>query len=207
MGSDDWYRNAEWNPAVSAEFEARLSRARRKEQYLRIQACTLAGSNPGVAHSLLDRYFELPDQSDAAQAHVDRATAFLAPQRIEEALQAYERALAREAEFPHMLTQAYIEFPFVVATRAIQPRIPRALEILEQHKHRLMFAVDHFKWNAAHALIASILEQPDVPYQYAKAALDAAERVHSGFQFHPKVGLVPGSLAEVQVRMRRLCDA
>ena len=71
-------------------FDEKLRRARRKEQYLRIQACTLARSHPEVALKLLDRYFELQDDFDHAQAHVDRATALLALGRVGEALAAYE---------------------------------------------------------------------------------------------------------------------
>lgn len=207
MSRHDWYRNVAWNAEVAIAFEAKLNKARRKEQYLRIQAGTLAASHPEVAHGLLDRYFTLQDQFDAAQAHVDRATAFLAQQKVDEALEAYERALAREADFPNLRTQAYLNFPFEVATRGVRSRFSRALEILEEHKSRLMFALDFFKWNAAQALIALELGRLDEPYGYAKAALEAAERDHSGFRFHPEVGLVQGSLAEVQARLQRLCDA
>ena len=71
----DWFRNTTWNKSVERAFDEKLRRAKRKEQYLRIQACTLARSYPEVALKLLDRYFELPDDFDHAQAHVDRATA------------------------------------------------------------------------------------------------------------------------------------
>lgn len=207
MTRHDWYRNVEWSAKVSAEFEAKLARARRKEQYLRIQACTLAAIHPNVAHSLLDRYFSLPDQFDAAQAHVDRATAFLAQGKVEEALLAYERALTREAEFPNTKTQAYINLPFEIATRMLRERFTRALEVLEAHKSRLMFAIDYFKWNSAHAIIASELRYGGDPRLYAKAAIEAAERDHSGFRYHPEVGLNGGSLSEVYKRMERLCEA
>src|SRR5262249_61122995 len=59
MSSAEWYRHTECNEEISERFEARLKRARRKAQYLRIQACSLARSEPRVALQLLDRYFEL----------------------------------------------------------------------------------------------------------------------------------------------------
>ena len=93
----DWFRNTTWNESVERAFDERLRRAKRKEQYLRIQACTLARSYPEVALKLLDRYFELPDDFDHAQAHVDRATALLSMDRVEDAIASYEAALAREA--------------------------------------------------------------------------------------------------------------
>jgi len=82
VASDDWFRNKTWDAATASVFEEKLRRARKKEQYLRIQASTIARTYPDVAHSLLDRYFELSDDFDHAQAHVDRAMAFLAQSKL-----------------------------------------------------------------------------------------------------------------------------
>ena len=207
MAAEDWFRNETWDAERASIFEDKLHRARRKEQYLRIQASTIARSNPEVAHALLDRYFALPEDFDHAQAHVDRATAFLAQGRVREALGAYESALAREALFPKLLTQAYVEFPFIVATREITSEYARALEILSLHKKRLMFPVDYFKWNAAHALIGHALNGAETPFRHARAALEAASKEHSGFRYHPSVGLVTTSLDHVVARLRKLCDS
>ena len=107
MGAD-WFRNTTWSEAVERTFNEKLQRARRKENYLRIQACTLARSHPDVALRLLDRYFSLKDDFDHAQAYVDRATALLTLGRIDEAVESYSAALAREVVFPNLLTQAYL---------------------------------------------------------------------------------------------------
>lgn len=207
MTRHDWYRNTTWSDEIALAFEVKLRRVRTKEQYLRIQACTLKHTCPEVAHSLLDRYFALPDQFDAAQAYVDRADAFLAQGKINEALVAYESALNREASFPNLTTQAYVELPYLVATRGIEDRYARALQLLAEHKNRLMFPVDHFKWNAARALIAHACSEVDEVYSYAKAALEAASKESSGFRYHPTVGLVLNSLIEVHERVRRMCGA
>jgi tetratricopeptide (TPR) repeat protein len=207
MSRDDRYRNTEWNAQVSQEFEAKLARARRREQYLRIQASTLAAINPSVALSLLERYFALPDQFDAAQAHVDRAIAFLAQAKVDDALSAYESALAREAEFPKLKTDAYLSLPFEIATRKLEERFPQAIKLLDEHKNRLMFPVDFFKWNSSHAIIEDELGQSSDAREYAKAALEAAERDHSGLWYHPDVGLARGSISDIYTRMRRLSEA
>jgi len=46
--SDDWFRNTTWDDAIERAFDEKLRRARMKEQYLRIQASTLARSHPEV---------------------------------------------------------------------------------------------------------------------------------------------------------------
>src|SRR5690349_600570 len=76
MRSEDWFRNTEWNEAIAMNFEAKLRRARRKEQYVRIQAGCLATKHPDVALGLIDRFLAMPDQFDQAQAYCDRARAY-----------------------------------------------------------------------------------------------------------------------------------
>ena len=189
MGTE-WFRNKEWNAEIASSFNERLGRARRKEQYLRIQASTLANTHPTVSLELLDRYFELPDDFDHAQAHVDRATALLTLGRTDEAIEAYEAALTREAAFPKLLTGAYLEMPFLVAVGKIRNMYERSLELLEAHEDRLMFPVDHFRWHAAKALIAADSQLSEVATRHANQALEAASAQQSGFRYHSSVGLV-----------------
>ena len=205
MANPEWFRNKTWSTDIAADFDVNLGRARRKEQYLRIQASTLAPNRPEIAHALLDRFFKLPDQFEAAQAHVDRATAYLAQGQVEHALLAYEHALIREEEFPRLKTEAYLELPFLVAIHGLRTRYVSARRLLDEHKGRLMFPVDHFKWNTSQALIASDLSEEARPY--AKAALVASAADHSGFANHAKVGLVPVSFKEVSARLQAIRDA
>lgn len=186
----DWFRNKTWNDAIERAFDEKLRRARKKEQYLRIQACTLARTHPEVALKLLDRYFRLPDEFDHAQAHVDRAKAFLALGRENEAIGSYEAALTREAAFPKLKTQAYLDLPYLIATKGIRNRYDQALKLLQAHEARLMFPIDHFRWHAAAALIAADTQKPAIARMHAERALEAEAREHSGFRFHPSVGLV-----------------
>src|SRR5262245_2750343 len=186
----EWFRNTTWNESVERTFDEKLRRAKRKEQYLRIQACTLARSHPEIALKLLDRYFELPDDFDHAQAHVDRATAFLALGRVKDAITSYEAALRREAVFPNLRTQACIELPYLIATRGIREQYNRALQLLQDYEARLMFPVDRFRWHAARALIAADSQEPMAARIHAERALQAAASESSGFRYHSSVGLV-----------------
>lgn len=203
---DEWFRNTTWNTSVAHTFEEKLRRARRKEQYLRIQASTLAASHPQVALELLERYFALPDQFDHAQAYVDQAQALLVLNRVDEAIQSYEAALAREAVFPNLKTQAYLDLPFLIATQRIKERYEQAIQLLEVHEDRLTFPVDRFRWHAAHALIAADTGDRAAAKSYAERALQASGIEHSGFRYHPAVGLIADKYDEV-IQSLRACLA
>lgn len=204
MSRHDWYRNEEWNEEIASAFEAKLRRARDKEQYLRIQACMLTESHPEIAHALLDRFFKLPNQFDAAQAHVDRAEALLAQGKVLEAIAAYELALAREREFPRLLTQAYVELPFLIASHDLSELFPKAEALLNEYSSRPRFPTEVFKWNAAQAIIARFKNDRGRSIVFSASALEAASKEELGLHHHPKVGLVPHDLAGVVQRMHAL---
>ena len=139
---------------------------------------------------IYDRLFGLPDSYDHAQGHVDRATALLALGRADEAIASYEAALAREAAFPNLQTVAYLDLPYLIATRSMRHRYDQALHLLQAHEARLTFPVDHFRWHATRALIAADTNESTVARMHAERALEAAGREQSGFRYHPSVGLV-----------------
>jgi len=207
MTDDRWFRNRTWNTHVASAFEEKLRRARRKSQYLRIQACCLTETNPQVALELLDRYFALGDDFDHAQAHVDRAGAYLTLGRVEDAFASYEAALKREEEFPNLRTGAYLELPYHIALSGAAHRYDQAMALLSNAGPRLMFAVDHFVFHATKAII--LAAQGDLADARAEArpALEAASRDHSGFHYHPGVGLVSDKHAKALSLLRPLCDA
>jgi tetratricopeptide (TPR) repeat protein len=190
MARDDWFRHKDWNAEIEAAFFEKLRRAREKKQYLRIQASTLANLKPEVALRLLDEYFALGDHFDQAQGYSDRARAYLTLGDIENAMAALEAALVREKQYPHLLTDAYLDLPFLIATHRIQSRYGQALDLLERHRARLNFPVDHFRWHATYALILSANAQTSRAREHARQALAAAAKDHSGFRYHPGVGLV-----------------
>jgi tetratricopeptide (TPR) repeat protein len=203
MSRDDWFRNNRWDDEIAAQFEAKLKRARRKGQYLRIQASTLAATDPPVALALLDRYFAQSDERMLdAPAHVDRATAFMALGRLEDALNSYEEALKAEAAGRSILTQAYVDLPYTVSVHGVRHRFDRALQILREHQERVTFPVESFKWNAAQAIIAGKKGLRNEAQMFATAALEAASKDHSGFRYHPTIGLVSDEHAEALQQLR-----
>lgn len=191
MSRDDWFRNTTWNESLEKAFEAKLRRARSKSQYLRIQASHLRETHPIVALRLLERYFGLGDKFDWAQAYCDQANAFLCLGRIDDAIASYKKALAREAEYPNVKTQAYIDLPFVIVTRSVRARFDEAEQLLRDHQSRLTFPVDRFMWHAALALIAKNRGNSASASEHASRALVEASHQESGFRYHPTIGLVP----------------
>ena len=150
----------------------------------------LSDAYPAVALELLNRYFALPDDFDHAQAHVVRARAYTTLGNIENAIAAFEMALQREAAFPQLLTTAYLDLPLLIATAAVSSRYAQALDLLEKHKLRVTFPVDHFLWHTAQALILSAKGNAVVAANHARHAMQSAASKDSGLRYHPDVGLV-----------------
>jgi tetratricopeptide (TPR) repeat protein len=186
----DWYRNSNWNADIESDFCQRLRRARDKSQYLRIQAFHLADSHPQVALGLLDQYFALGDLVDKAQAHVDRARAFIALDDIDAAFSSYEEALTRERELPSWKTQAYLDYACLVINQRATSLYVRAMEVLDAHRERPMFPMDRYRANGARAILLQELGRIDEARSFADLAMTAAREVESGFRYHKHLGLV-----------------
>ncbi len=206
MARDDWYRNIDWNEPISAAFFDKLKRARDKSQYLRIQASTLAKSHPTVALYLLDRYFALGENFDMAQAYVDQATAYLALGNIDSAIESYERAVEREGVFPNLRTGASLDLPYLIALNGLTHRYEQAFSMLAGPTDVLMFPVARFKHHAARAMILHLSDRAAATTE-ARLALESAALDHSGFRYHPKLGLVSEKYAAALAKLRDLCNA
>jgi len=185
VSSDDWYRNKNWNASIEEHFYSKLKRARtQRDQYLVIQALTLADNHPEVSLRLVNEYFESrKDKFDDVRALLAKATAFRALNDLDGCISAFKEVLGREREFPNHQTGVYLDYPYLVATRKIENEYANALDVLNEHVDRLTFPLDHYKWHASKALISSDGSE-------AKKALEAAKVKRSGFRFHQDVGLV-----------------
>jgi tetratricopeptide (TPR) repeat protein len=203
----DWYRNTTWDAATELTFNEKLSRARRKGEYLRCQANGLAATFPEVSLQLLDRWFALNEPTLAADAFDIRARALLALGRIEEAIEAYEAALAREAVFPNVQTNTRLDLPLLIATRRIRQLYPRAVELAtrtETDESLMAFPLARFQCHAAQALISADSGSSTAARASAALALEAAAAQHSGFRHHPDVGLVGERDAELVEALKRI---
>jgi hypothetical protein len=85
------------------------------------------------------------------------------------------------------------------------------MQILEKYKTRLespmTFPVDHFRWHAACALIAADTHNAATAKAHAQSALEAAALDHSGFRYHPTVGLVTNQYDDLVQKLKNYCAA
>lgn len=208
MTSRDWFRNTDWNTEIEAQFGNKLRRALDKAQPLRIQASYLAQSRPDVALTLLKQYFALGDHFDSAQAFVVEATAYRSLNHIDEAINSLRKALERERQRPNVKTQAWRDFALLIAEREIRSRFDEALTVLdEQAASSFVFPIDRFHCHAAYALIRSAQGKAETAREHAAQALRAAETQHSGFRYHPKVGVVNDEYEELRYKLLLLTSA
>tara|TARA_R110002124_G_scaffold143292_2_gene308065 strand:+ start:18 stop:623 length:606 start_codon:yes stop_codon:yes gene_type:complete len=185
VSSEDWYRNENWNASIEEHFYSKLKRTRtQRDQYLVIQALTLADTYPEVSLRLVNEYFESrKDQFDDIRALLAKANACKTLNDLDGCISAFKEVLGREREFPNYQTGVYLDYPYLVATQKIENEYANAVDVLNEHVDRLTFPLDYYKWHASKALINNDGSE-------AQKALDAAKVKRSGFRFHQDVGLV-----------------
>lgn len=207
MASRDWFRNQDWSAEIAEAFEARLRRARQKDQYLYLQAFTLLRNHPRVSLALVERYFGLDERHHDASTRWVEAQAHCRLGDFHAAYQAYEAALEAERSSPGTVTGASLDYPYLLAMRDEVPLFDRALEVLALPQVRLVVPVSRFKFHASRALIFTHRGDRESARSEARLALEAASQTRSGFPDHPGVGLVDELHAPGLVRLRPLCDA
>ncbi|MEW5251818.1 hypothetical protein [Microbulbifer discodermiae] len=139
MSSDDWYRNKDWNESIEEHFYSKLKRARtQRDQYLVIQALTLADKHPKVTLRLVNEYFESrKDQFDDVRALLAKANAYFALSDLERCIAAFKEVLGREREFSKHQTGVYLDYPYLVATRKMEHEYVNVIDVLDAHIGRL----------------------------------------------------------------------
>jgi len=202
----DWYRHEHWNEEIEKDFFAKLARARtQRDQYIVIQALTIAKNNHKVAIQLIDLYFETKKTSfDDVRALSARADALLASGQVDPAIQAMKDILAIERVKPNFKTNMYVDYPFFVATKNISKEYVDALAVLDERKSDLAFPVSKFKWHAAKSLIHCALRNFDEAKKQAALALEAAQIKTSGFRYHQDLGFVGEEYKDTIAALREI---
>ena len=209
--ADDWFRRKTWATKDREAFFARLRRSRsayHKAQYTRIQAYELLTNRTREAYlaalELLDMILvEWFDDAQLASVHHHRAECFSGLGDLPRALDAYRQVFQAQRDRKGGLTVAHLDFGWLVATTPLPDLFDEALSALCEF-HSDMFPLDRYRAAAIQALILDSLGKREQARSHASIALEAAAATHSGFRYHPKVGLVASPDRKVHDRMKLL---
>jgi len=192
VARDDWYRNTSWNEEIADEFFAKLSRARsQRDQYLVIQALSLAKHHPDIALELVEHYFETRTEDfHDMRALLARANAYLTLKDLSKAVETYKAVLAREEAFPQNRSNTYVELPYLIAKNRIADEYEFALDLLQGHADEPAFPLDRFWWHASRALILAEQGHEQAAKEHARYAIKEANIRKSGLRYHQDIGLV-----------------
>ncbi|MBN2448116.1 MAG: hypothetical protein JXO22_15405 [Phycisphaerae bacterium] len=166
----------------------------------------LAESYPRVALDLLERFFDLGETFDLAQAYCDKATALLTLRDIAGAIESYEAALRREDAYPQVQTNAYLALACLIVRQRLTARYAQALELLQQHRDNLLFPVQVFCWNSVLAIVMDERGEQERAVEAANVAIDAASQTHSGLSRHANLGLVDERGADLLKRVKEIVE-
>jgi tetratricopeptide (TPR) repeat protein len=195
----DWFRKTTWNEVDQADFFDRLKRSRtvnNKAQYLRIQASHLEKvGSPEMLRSALTLLEiildEFSTEFELASVYDQKASCLAKLGEIDKALDSYRLAIDTERKHPRMGTRAYISFGRLVVENKLAKLYDEALATLEGPKLKgIDFAANVYEKSGIRAIIAAHKGETEMAKKFAVSALKAAATVHSGFRYHPTVGLV-----------------
>lgn len=188
----EWYRNKDWNEDIEEMFFDKLSRARsQRDQYIVIQALSLAESKPDVALKLIDHYWETrTDDFHDDRARLAVSNAQFASGGYEKALDNYLAILEGEDGERDLYVGSPIRFAFLAARYRSAKHYQSALDQLESVSVPGPEMIDaHFTYHAAIALIlaetgtdparslSSARSALSLPQEYIEQFLDVVWRL------------------------------
>lgn len=207
--SRDWFRQTTWGDAEQREFLARLTRARRKGQYLYLQGLTLTktGDSGTIAAgiALLERMIaEDPEPIYLSNAHLARAEALVRLGRAYDAVAAFRTALDTRRALPNIINYAYLEFAWTIARLGMRERFDEVIAVLREFEQPsdLAFPSNAYRYFGALALIAADRGEQVHAREHATAALDAIARERGPFARHPDFGLVDPAEVDPEAHRR-----
>ncbi len=206
MSVDEWFRNKSWSPEIEGVFFEKLRRARaQRDQYLVIQALTLAPHEPKVSLRLVEHYFQTKTTDfDVVRALLSRAESHVALGDMPKAVESYKAVLDRETERPGNRTNTYVDLPYLIAKRHLRDEYDFALKLLVERSKDLIFPIHHFKWEASWALILADQGLENDARRHARSAIKIGNIRKSGFRYHQDLGLVGKDEHEIIKTLFRL---
>jgi len=209
--SHDWYRRTTWTQEDQTAFFDRLNRSKgqyHKAQYLRIQASYLEDDYPDEALSLLSMVLnDFSEPSEMSQTFLQKAHCLISLSKTTEVIKVFRDVLAYEKMYPKYKTQGYLDFPIFIIAHKKTELYPEAKDILLSHEDRLMFPIDYYRYHTVLAVIEWQNENIDNAKSHVAQAKKVATQKHSGFRYHPSVGLIKEKDVEIQKLFRDIEEA
>lgn len=190
--SEDWYRNTEWSDETREAFFARLKRSRsQRDQYLAIQALSLAPHVPEAALELAAHYFETrTDDFDDNRVRLAQARANSAAGRLDEAAEIYRQAALADAANPTFKTNSAVEYASFVVENALSHRYREVAHWMGDTEANFLLPREGYIWHGIKAAIAAEAKNSGEARRHAALALNYAARTKSSIKNHPHLGVV-----------------
>jgi tetratricopeptide (TPR) repeat protein len=210
----DWFRKTDWTDQDRDEFFARLERVQKgnRAQYLRIQAAILLSVKKekqvrGSVALLQLLPHEYPQPQEVALANQLLGDGYQFLKQYDDAVACYRQALEQQVRFPQVLSPAHLSFARLVAEHHRRDEYNEALAALSKWSQPSDFPVMTFVACGAGALIYLDMGLKPEALQWARQALAAAEKTHSGFRNHPTLGLVEDEYHSLLTKLKSLVNA
>jgi hypothetical protein len=214
MTDEQWFRRTTWTSQDREAFFLRLRRSRsafHKAQYALIQAASLISTKTAegyrAALELLDMILaEWRDSARLADVFDCRARCCVGLGDMEGAVIAYRQVFETQRLRPSVLTNAHLDFGWLVATAPLPEHHDEALAVLDEFDIG-PFPLAQYQASVARALIYDALGDTKSARECAQHAMDAAAAQHSGFRYHPGLGLVDSPDETIHGRVRHLAKS
>lgn len=184
----DWFRNETWSDEIEAAFEAKLSRARDKGQYLKVQGYALLAANPAVAAHLLERCSDIGDHWKA-ESLLYLGQARLRLGDVDGAIDALKAAIEQEKQVSWARTGARSDLALIIACYHLAERYDEVMPYLATANVDL--ATASAEDLAAEAIILADIGELDRARVVASEALRWLEGLTEGAA-DPWRGIGPG---------------
>lgn len=202
----DWFRNTDWSPEIAGAFQKRLTRARgQRDEYLAIQAMTLAGGHPQAALELSRQFFEtrqIPFRD--SDVFWTMATAYRRMGDFNAAVEHFLKALDVERQRTNVQGLSRFDLPYMVAVHGLTDWYDTALKIQQEFDLTTPFPMTGFQVQCARALIAADRGQGDAAQEAAAQALELAGQTSNAIGAQDDIGLVGEVPKDVLCRLRQL---
>lgn len=204
---DQWFKNRVWNAEIERDFFSRVSRAKRKKKtYLGIQAFNLIVGYPEVALRLFEEVLKLGEPADDdCDYYSGIAKARLALGQVEQSIEAYLKALSLEEKQSTYVSMANLEYPLLVASRAMYRRFVHAFDV-SWTRGPVSLPIEAFELHCARAIILAEAEEVASATENALAALAASAALDADYIKRSGIDLICDDYPRIARRLREIAS-